>query len=103
MADDSMPMPDNGKNVIQTGYELPVQLDTLEIGGERPEVGDDAEAKVKGRITRIVDDCAYISVETANDNPIEDKSDDGSDERDLAGATQRADAMGMPIGGTGGY
>jgi hypothetical protein len=102
MPDDSMPMPDSGKNVIQIGYELPVKLDTLEIGGQRPEVGDEAEATIRGPITRILDDCAYISAQTANDNPIEDKSE-ANEMDDLAQATQKADMMGMPIGGSGGY
>jgi hypothetical protein len=102
MPDPSMPMPEGSKDEpIQIGDELPVKLDTLEVGGERPEVDDQVEVTVGGRISRIVDDCAYVKVETANHEEIETKPM-AQEEEDLGALSRQADMMGTPIGG-GGY
>jgi|ERR1041385_227189 hypothetical protein len=58
-------------NQISPGDELPVKIDTLSLDGTQPEVGDSVEVTVKGKVTRIRDDCAYVSIETANNEPIE--------------------------------
>src|SRR5215831_5499396 len=104
MADDSMPMPENeSQEPIQIGDELPVKLNTLEMGGQRPGVGDMVDVKVSGTVSRIIDDCAYVKVEKANDEDIETPAGDQMAE-DLANQSRQADMMGMPIGGmdTGG-
>lgn len=102
MPDASMPMPVGSKeNPIQIGDELPVKLDTMMVGGERPEVDDQVEVTVGGRISRIVDDCAYVKVETANNEEIETKPAE-QEEGDLDLLSQQMDVSGPPIGG-GGY
>src|SRR5690348_16845339 len=86
-----------GDNVEQ-GDELPVKIDTLAIGGTQPEVGDEVEVKVKGKITRIRDDCAYVALETANGDPIENppsQPEDDTSEDDLMAMSQKADESGM--------
>ena len=98
MPDTSMPMPDEGDDdKITPGNELPVKLDTLQVDGVRPKVDDHVEVKVGGTITHIVDDCAYVKVETANDEPTEDKSY-SSEEEDLVKQSENADMEGAPIG-----
>jgi len=100
MPDASMPMPEGSKNEpIQIGDELPVKLDTLEVGGERPEVDDQVEVTVGGRITRIVDDCAYVSLETANNEQIETPKGDQEEEKALGALGQQMDMMGSVPGG----
>jgi hypothetical protein len=104
MPDASMPMPEgSGDEPIQIGDELPVKLDTMMVGGERPEVDDMVEVTVGGRITRIVDDCAYVSVETANQEQIETPKGDQREEDNLDQLSRQMDVMGPPVGGGGGY
>jgi hypothetical protein len=50
--------------------ELCVPVDTLAIDGTRPEVGDSVDVKVGGSITRLVNDNAYVKVETVNGTPL---------------------------------
>ena len=94
-----MPMPDNGGDEpIQIGDELPVKLDTMMVGGERPEVDDQVEVTVGGRVSRIVDDCAYVTLETANNEPIEQKKP-AQEESDLDEMSRAMDMGGSPVGG----
>lgn len=89
-----------GDNVEQ-GDELPVKIDTLSLGGTQPEVGDEVEVKCKGKVTRIRDDCAYVALDTANGEPIENppsQPEDGS-EGDMMDMASQADAAGAPVGG----
>jgi hypothetical protein len=103
MSDPSMPMPEGARDEpIQIGDELPVKLDTLEVGGERPEVDDEVEVRVRGPISRIIDDCAYVKLQTANDEEIETKPM-AQEEEDLGALSRQADMMGTPVGGGGGY
>jgi hypothetical protein len=103
MPDASMPMPAGSKDEpIEVGDELPVKLDTMMVGGERPEVDDHVEVTVAGRISRIIDDCAYVTLETANDQTIETPKGDQGEEDDLSALTQQMDLSGSPMGG-GGY
>jgi len=98
MADESVPMPDDDQDEpIQQGDELPVQLDTLMVGGERPNVGDQVDVKVSGTISRIIDDCAYVSVAQANDNDIETPAGDEQD-RAMADQAREMDMAGTPVG-----
>ena len=103
MPDASMPMPDNEQNEpIQVGDELPVKLETMMVGGERPEVDDQVEVTVGGKVSRIIDDCAYVTLETANHEPIEQKKP-AQEESDLQDLSRQMDVMGPPVGGGGGY
>jgi|SRR5215471_20101531 len=100
MADASMPMPDSDQDEpIQVGDELPVKLDTLEVGGERPNVDDMVEVTVGGRITRIIDDCAYVAVETANHEDIETPKGAQAEENRLSRLSEQMDMSGAPLGG----
>lgn len=101
MPDTSMPMPDNEQDEpIQVGDELPVKLDTMMVGGERPEVDDQVEVTVSGRVTRIIDDCAYVALEKANNEEIESKMP--PQEADLRQMSEQMDqTASSPI--SGGY
>jgi len=98
MADESVPMPDDDQDEpIQQGDELPVKLDTLMVGGERPNVGDQVDVKVSGTISRIIDDCAYVSVDQANDNDIEKPVGDNEGQA-IANQAREMDMAGTPVG-----
>ena len=99
MPDTSMPMPDNEQDEpIQVGDELPVKLDTMMVGGERPEVDDQVEVTVSGRVTRIIDDCAYVALEKANNEEIESKTP--PQEADLRQMSEQMDqTASSPISG----
>jgi hypothetical protein len=99
--DASMPTgPTSDENEpIQIGDELPVKIDTLMVGGERPSVGDDVEVKVSGTVSRIIDDCCYVKLETANDEPIETPQGDQEEQQDLDQQSAMADQQGIPVGG----
>ncbi len=93
---------DQAGDNVEMGDELPVKIDTLSLGGTDPEVGDEVEVKVKGKVTRIRDDCAYVALETANDMPIENPAaqpEDKMSEDDMMGMAATADASGSPMGG----
>jgi hypothetical protein len=102
MPDSTMDMPDEGdsSNQISSGDELPVKIDTLSVDGQRPEIGDHVEVKVEGTVKSIQDDCAYVTLEKANDQPIENpKSAQEPDENDLMAASMAADRAGLAPGG----
>jgi hypothetical protein len=84
---------------IEMGDELPVKIDTLSLDGTQPEVGDDVEVKVKGKVSRIRDDCAYVTLETANDEPIENPAKQPEDDQGMMDMAQKADMGGVPVGG----
>jgi len=52
------------------GVEIPVRLETLNVAGTTPEVGDSVEVKVKGTVERVVNGYAYVSPDTVNDEPM---------------------------------
>jgi hypothetical protein len=98
--DASMPTPENeSEEPIMVGDELPVKLDTLMVGGQRPDVGDMVDVKVSGTVSRIVDDCCYVRVESANDEEIHKPEGDYAEAESLAGQSREADLMGVPVGG----
>ncbi len=76
--DDSI-SPDSASDTLKHNAELPVPVDTLSIGGQDPDVGDPVTFKVGGSITRVVNETAYVRIETVNDlemrNPIVEPSD----------------------------
>ena len=57
-------------DAVKIGSELPVPIDTLLLDGIRPEMGDRVTVEVAGTISSIRDECAYVKLETANDQPI---------------------------------
>jgi hypothetical protein len=104
MADTSIDNPAGGGHErLPADAELPVQIDTLQIDGQRPEVGDEVEFKVKGEVKRIVNDCVYVRPTEINDEPIEDASIKPANETptadDLMSMSQQADQSGSAPGG----
>lgn len=84
------------ENQISAGMELPVKIDTLSVDGTQPEIGDDVEVKVTGTVKRIRDDCAYVAIDKANNEPIENppaQPEDMTHDNMLAMA-QQADQQG---------
>ena len=101
MADTTLDNPDqggSGKEPINAGDELPVKIATLEADGNQPEIGDEVTVEVKGTVSRIRDDCAYVTVETVNDEPIENPAEQPEDkamnEDQLMQMSQQADQQG---------
>jgi hypothetical protein len=86
---------DSGPESATDTNELPVLMDTLEVAGTRPQVGDSVDIKVTGKIIKIVNEMAIVKPETANDQPIPQKPPvDEMD--DLANAAQ---GQALPLGG----
>ena len=67
--DDSI-SPDGGDD-IKGSVELPVNIDTLHVGGIAPDVGDMVKIKATGVVTRTANNLAYVRIETINDQPME--------------------------------
>ena len=67
MDDSISPGADN--DTVSSNVELPVNIDTLHVGGIAPDVGDMVKIIVKGSVTRTANETAWIKVETVNDQP----------------------------------
>jgi hypothetical protein len=92
---------DQPRDNVEAGDELPVKIDTLSLDGTQPQVGDDVEVKVKGKVTRIRDDTAYVALETANDDPIENPPEQPEDmsEQGMMDMAAKADQGGQGLYG----
>ena len=78
--------------------DLHVSVATLEIDGVRPAVGDHVDVKVGGTIRKLVDDTAFVTPETINDQPMpQDQST--SDEDLMAQARTRLKQEIIRLGG----
>ena len=76
----------------ESGNELPVALDALATSdGTTPSVGDDVEVKVQGKVSSINGDCAYVTPETCNGQPVPDEGEGDMSGDDLMQAAQSAD------------
>ena len=53
--------------------DLPVSVGTLEIDGTRPKVGDTVDLKVSGTISKLVNETAFVTPTTINDQPMPPK------------------------------
>lgn len=103
MPDDTLDMPEAAsakKKTISAGEDLPVKTETLILDGSRPEKGDEVEVTVKGTVSRIVDDCCYVTLETANNEPIHNPEPEKEPETegDMLGLAEKADMAGLPYG-----
>ena len=109
MADTTLDPANSGGNPEDDGdeslanAEFPVPLDTLSVDGTNPQVGDEVEAKIGGKVTRIVNDMAYVKPETVNGEPLpanpinpNPATDEGTRLRNLS---SQADSSGASIGG----
>ena len=65
---DNSIQPEN--DMMSDNDDLPVDLGTLEVNGVRPSVGDSVDLKVRGNVSKIVDQVAWVTPETVNDLPI---------------------------------
>ena len=74
--------------------DLPVPIESLAVDGTRPQVGDHVEVKVGGTISKIVNDNAWVTPATVNDQPIPDDAD----QDDSMDALQSASASAGSIG-----
>ena len=108
MAAEALQTPnDEGNDTeISDQTELPVKLDSLEVGGTRPQVNDSVDVTVTGTVTSIVDDCAYVKIDAINDTDIGEllqdqakMSKDTGSEEDMMSMGDEMDRMGMPPGG----
>jgi len=100
------PDDEQGETEISDQTELPVKLDSLEVGGVRPKVNDSVDVSVTGTLTRIVDDCAYLKINAINDTDIGEllqdqakMSKDTGSEQDMMDMAWQMDKMGMSPGG----
>lgn len=75
--------------------DLPVSVGTLEIDGTRPKVGDSVDLKVSGTIRKLVDETAFVTPLTINDQPMAPKAQ-ASESEDLMA---KAGAMDAASGG----
>jgi hypothetical protein len=91
---DSTVTPEPGDT--DTGNDIPVHLDSLTIDGVRPETGDLVNLRVKGPVTKIVDQVVWVKPETVNDLPLVQDVPQVSDEEELMAAAAKADAL--PVG-----
>lgn len=85
---------DSGNEGSEDG-SLVVAIDTLEIDGVRPKVGDSVDLKVSGSITKLVNDTATVQPDTINDVPIPPNpnvTDNEEQEASLVGQAQAMDA-----------
>lgn len=64
---------DSGENEAEGADDLPVSVGTLEIEGVRPKVGDNVDLKVSGTIRKLVDETAFVTPATINDQPMPPK------------------------------
>ena len=101
MADESMQTPDSEKEILQPETEIPVRIDSLEVDGTRPQVGDTVTIKIDGTVKSIQDNCAYISPENVNDTDLNELlAEHGNQDEDsmMERMASQADQMGTPLG-----
>ena len=67
--DDSI-SPGSDNDSLSQNVELPVSVDTLNIGGIAPDVGDPVKMTVKGTVVRTANGTAWVKIDTINDQPI---------------------------------
>jgi hypothetical protein len=99
MKDDSI-SPETSNEDNDNGSEVAASLSSLEVHGAQPEVGDEVEIHVKGKVSRIEGDVAYISPTEVNGEPAPElptgEDDDEGDERDqLMKKAEQSDASDM--------
>jgi hypothetical protein len=102
MADESIPMPEVSKEVLSPETEIPVPVDSLEADGVRPEMDDQVTIRIEGKITRIENDCAYITPQKVNDkdlNEILAEKQSENEDSMMERITSDADRAGLPMGG----
>lgn len=75
--------------------DVAVALDTLATSdGTTPEVGDDVDVQVSGKISSINGNCAYVTPETCNGQPPPHMADEAMSAESLRQKAQSADDSG---------
>lgn len=82
-----------GEEPESDSEDLPVSVGTLEIEGVRPKVGDKVDLKVTGTIRKLVDETAFVTPETINDQPMPEEAQ-ATEKEDLMAQAQSLDAAG---------
>jgi len=88
---DASVTPDAGE--VESGEDIPVHLDSLTIDGVRPETGDLVTLKVKGPVTKIVDEVVWVKPETVNDLPKVSATPDVTQDEELMAAAAKMDGL----------
>jgi hypothetical protein len=70
-----------------------VPVAALALDGTAPAEGDDVTYTVKGTVTRIEGDCAYVKPSSINDEPVKEK--EVAEEPSAMDAAMQADAAQM--------
>ena len=76
----------------KTAREQCVPLAALAVDGTPPEIGDDVDYTVRGKIARIAEECAYVTPSTINDQPAEvETAAKEPEDGDMMAMAKRAD------------
>ncbi len=94
--DDSI---DSGESTEAGPEDLCVSLPTLEIDGVRPAVGDTVNLKVDGSVSKIVNDCAWVTPSTINGQPIPEGMPDANDDQLMQSAMAHDQMSASSMGG----
>lgn len=86
---------DSGGETESSQGDLAVDVDTLVIDGVRPKAGDPVDLKVSGTIRKLVDNTAFITPTTINDQPMPEKPQ-ATEEEDLMAKANELDSMAAP-------
>ncbi len=73
---DSSISSDTGDSTSGGAQEICAPLDAFSIGGTPPAEGDAVEFKVKGTVTRVNGDNAYVEPEEVNGQPVMNEGND---------------------------
>ena len=73
MADESMQVPAEEKDLLEPDTEIPVRIDSLEADGVRPSVGDNVTIKIDGTVKSIQDDCVYVTPDQVNGDDLAER------------------------------
>lgn len=82
----------------ETNEDIPVVLDTLTIEGVTPKMGDAVDLKVSGTISKIVNQTAWVTPTTVNDQPMPTDQTDAPSNDDLMSAAGQMDAANPMMG-----
>ena len=84
MADESLDSAAGSEN----DGDLPVAIESLNIDGTRPAVGDKVDVTVSGTISSIVDQTAFVTPEMVNDQPMPQQAEANPSDQLRASAMQ---------------
>jgi hypothetical protein len=78
---------------------LTLPLDSLSVDGTEPEVGDEIEHSIKGRVTKITGDSATIRVTALDGEPVEGSpAEEGAESPEEEASEQESESSKSPTG-----